>query len=148
MLLLGAVSFLADSVIDLRFTLDSFWVSLMSRILWVPGNCVLLKRNAYKEETKNGAVLLMPMRPCPIKHYSQNPRLREKIIKNFKKATMEHSTKHGALLHMGPCETAEGAHPWCCSTTTVHSVVVKGGCRTKFNGRSYKLPLKPNMLDS
>lgn len=122
-LLLGAVSFLADFCHRLKITLDSFWVSLMSRILWVPENCVLQANNAYKKrETKNGAVLLMPMRPCPIKHLLTKPRLREKIIKNFKKATMEHSTKHGALLHMGPCETAEGAHPWCCSWPQPYTV--------------------------
>lgn len=40
-----------------------------------------------------------------------NLKFKGKIIKNFKKATTEHSTKHRAFLNMGLYETAEVTCP-------------------------------------
>lgn len=98
-----------------------------------------------ERETKNGAVLLMPMRPCPIKHYSQNPDSERKLSRISRRLPWSIQPSMGPFCTWGPVRLQR---VMLFLTTTVHSVVVKGGCRTKFNGRSYKLPLKPNMLDS
>lgn len=73
----------------------------------------------------------------PLSHQTSHtkPKLKDEIIQNFKKAATEYSTK---LLNTGPCD-----HRGCLAmilslTTALHSIVVKGSYRTKFNGRSYK----------
>ena len=132
-----------------KITLDSFWVSLTSRVLWVPGNCVLIGEQCVQRGRQR--MVLCSSCPCvPVpSNATHKTQTQRENYQEFQEGC------HGAFNQAwGP--SAHGAL-WDCRgcppvmlflTTTVHSIVVKGGCRTKFNGRSYKLPLKPNMLDS